>query len=172
MKNEKGFTLLEIIVVMVLVAILSAVAGLGIVNSVQGYLFAKENAPTTQKANLAMVRMSRELMELAAITNTVASPNTSVTFKAPYDGPNPASTLAFSGGQITIGDTNIGYDTLADNVQSLTLTYIDTSGTASLTWSGSMNTLAVIQIDLVLNGRSFSTRVIPRNTGNLNAPVS
>lgn len=63
MLNRKGFTLIEIIAVLVLMGIVFALAGGGIVAGVRGYLLARENALLTQKAQLALSRITRELHE-------------------------------------------------------------------------------------------------------------
>jgi len=44
MNNESGFTLIEIIVSLVLVGMMAAIAGMGIVTGTKGYLLAKENS--------------------------------------------------------------------------------------------------------------------------------
>jgi prepilin-type N-terminal cleavage/methylation domain-containing protein len=61
LSNEKAFTLIEVIVSLVLIGILSAIAGLGLVQITQGYIFAKQNAETVQKAQIAMTRIVKEL---------------------------------------------------------------------------------------------------------------
>lgn len=60
-KQEQGFTLIEIIAVLVLVGMLAVVAGTGLTFGVRGYLLAAENAEITQKAELVLSRLSREL---------------------------------------------------------------------------------------------------------------
>ncbi|SDB34236.1 prepilin-type N-terminal cleavage/methylation domain-containing protein [Desulfonatronum thiosulfatophilum] len=63
MNKEQGFTLIEVIVVLVLFGIMVALAGLGLTTGVRGYLMAAENAEMTQKAQLAMNRLSREVRQ-------------------------------------------------------------------------------------------------------------
>lgn len=63
LKRQRGFSLIEVIVVLVLVGILAGVTGFGLVTGARGYLMASENAAITQKAQLAMTRLSREIIE-------------------------------------------------------------------------------------------------------------
>ena len=70
MNNNKGFTLVEIIVSLVIVGIMAAVAGMGVVSMVQGYEFARENVVISQKAQLVMARLRCELMNLSDIDST------------------------------------------------------------------------------------------------------
>jgi prepilin-type N-terminal cleavage/methylation domain-containing protein len=63
MEKQNGFTLIELIAVLVLVGIMAAIAGFGIVAGVRGYLMGFENAQISQKAQLTMTRLTREIME-------------------------------------------------------------------------------------------------------------
>ncbi|HDR15660.1 MAG TPA: type II secretion system protein [Desulfobacteraceae bacterium] len=63
MRSRGGFTLIEIIAVLVLLGILGVMAAFGIATGVQGYLTAAENAAMSQKAQLAVNRLSREILE-------------------------------------------------------------------------------------------------------------
>jgi len=169
-KGSKGFTLIEMIVVLVLVGILSAIAGIGLVQGVQGYIFATENAEISQKGQMVMARLSRELQEVSEI---YSSSPTSIAFKNTYGD----YALAKVGGEIRIIEgqtppTASTGDILVDGVNSLTLTYDPTT-------FSDIRTLATIQVDLVLNRTdssgiptaSFTTEINPRNTGNYNGPT-
>ncbi len=169
-KDESGFTLIEIIVVLVLVGIVAAIAAMGFVTGIQGYLFAREMAPTSQKANLAMSRLTRELMEISTVTSTSTAPApTSISFTNIYG----SQSIAFDSvnKQITING-----DVLIDNVNSFTLTYYNGTNPS---WSCcDAKSLSSIKIDLIVNRTdsgggtiTFSTVINPRNTGNYNAPI-
>jgi prepilin-type N-terminal cleavage/methylation domain-containing protein len=64
---DAGFTLIELIASLVLAGLLMAVAGLGVIQATQGYMMAAQNSHMTQKAYLAMARLSRELRALTNI---------------------------------------------------------------------------------------------------------
>lgn len=68
--RQKGFTLIEMIVVLLLVGILTTFAGMFLVRGVQGYLFAKDNAAISEKVQLAMTRINRELLDCYTCSGT------------------------------------------------------------------------------------------------------
>ena len=79
-ESERGFTLIEFIATLIVVAILGAIAGMGLTTATKGYLFAKENAHLSQKAQVAMTRLRIELMDLMDIGK---ADNSSIIFETP-----------------------------------------------------------------------------------------
>ncbi|WP_457570738.1 PulJ/GspJ family protein [Desulfovulcanus sp.] len=67
MNKEHGFTLLEVVISLVLLGILTVFAGMAISTGVKAYIFARENAALVQKIQLAMTRISRELLEMSTV---------------------------------------------------------------------------------------------------------
>jgi prepilin-type N-terminal cleavage/methylation domain-containing protein len=63
MGKAKGFTLIEMVATLVLVGIMAVGMAYFLIPGIQGYLFAQENAELTQKVELAMTRLTRELRE-------------------------------------------------------------------------------------------------------------
>ena len=59
--SNRGFTLIEVIVTMILVGIMAAVAGMGIVSATRAFIFAKEAAEISQKSQLAMNRITKSI---------------------------------------------------------------------------------------------------------------
>lgn len=163
--DEKGFTLIEVIVTLILVGITAALAGMWIVSVVNGYIFTKMNASTVQKAQLAMTRLTKEFV---AITSVTASSGTVITYNrvdnilAPvtYSVRQNADKLELQQGS---GET---WHTLADSVSVFSLAYCDTpTSTCVTTWS---STSRIIQIKLTLTAGNntpveFVQRVTPRN---------
>lgn len=164
--NEKGFTLIEIVVTLVLVAITAALAGMWIVSIANGYIFTKMNMETTQKAQLAMTRLMKEFHAISAVT--AASAN-GITYTRPSGSSGTVSgTVTYSGGLLQING-----NTLADQVSAFSLSYCNDvptgssyeSSTCAATWSATSRT---IKITLTLIGAgnvssTFVQRVAPRN---------
>lgn len=79
-RPSAGFTLIELIASIVMAGLLLSVAGLGVIQAAKGYLLAGQNTHMTQKAHLAMSRLSRELRELT----TIETYQTSGSVPVPY----------------------------------------------------------------------------------------
>jgi prepilin-type N-terminal cleavage/methylation domain-containing protein len=180
MKRRAGFTLIEIMVSLVLVGLIAAIAGTSVVMGMRGYLFAKENDAITQKAQLAMSRLNRELMELTDI-KAVNSSQPYLIYEVPA-GVAGSSTdpLRYERRAVAkVGNTlqmffNVSGtslpgtgDVLVDRVQSFSILY-----NGAVTWSGNISQLYAVGIQMGLSRPdtggtvSFSTTVSPRNNNN------
>jgi prepilin-type N-terminal cleavage/methylation domain-containing protein len=180
MKKESGFTLIEIIVSLILVGIMASVAGMGIVAGVQGYLFAKDNAAISGKAQLAMSRLNRTFMEVLDIT-TVGSSPTRVTYNRLSGGVSTTETLYLNTADNTVkiasGGSATGGNTLVDHVNSLTLTY--QQGAANwVQGTDDFSLLSTVGVTLILtrpdggNNVTFSSVITPRNNANRGGSTS
>jgi Tfp pilus assembly protein PilX len=162
--------MVEIIVTLLLVGILAAVGGMAIVQAVNGYLVVRNNATLTQKAQLAMTRITREIVEMTGITaNATAT-------ALPVKNVDRNVTLGLNSGAVKVapdGTALSSGDTLLDNVSSFALTYY--SGTNTFTsWSTTddIRELSAIDINLQVTHPgggtlTFQNRVSPRNNKNL-----
>ncbi|MBT8374891.1 MAG: prepilin-type N-terminal cleavage/methylation domain-containing protein, partial [Deltaproteobacteria bacterium] len=173
MKNQSGFTLIEIVVSLILVGMMAAIAGMGIVTGTKGYLFAKENSHMAQKAQIAMARIQRELMELTGIAATQVDPAFII-----YNNITGRHAIARDGVHVKLYNlaanaTNIPVDAgdiLIDNVNDFTLNYFQGANS----WGGgNIQLLSAIQANLVMDRTdesgetvTFTTTVNPRNTNN------
>jgi prepilin-type N-terminal cleavage/methylation domain-containing protein len=174
MKNEAGFTLIEIIVSLILVGIMASVAGMGIVAGIQGYLFAKDNAAVSGKAQLAMSRLTRTFVEVLDIT-TVGSSPTRITYNRLSGGVSTTETIYLNTADNTVkiasGGSATGGDTLVDHVNSLALTY--KKGVPNwVPGTDDFSLLSTVGVTLELTRPSggsnvtFSTVITPRNNAN------
>jgi prepilin-type N-terminal cleavage/methylation domain-containing protein len=140
--NNKGFTLIELTTAIVIVSILSVLAGMGLVQIANGYRLAKDSTAAAEQAQVALCRISKELSWL----ETISSPSViAITYKR-FGPSEQLHTLAWtSAGQ----PLKLDGDILIDKVQSFSLTYRDTYGVAASSYSSST---AVIEIMFELKG--------------------
>ena len=151
--QEKGFTLIEVIVSLVLVGIISAMMGLGLMQITQGYIFSRQNSETVQKVQIAMARIVKELSAATAINSTPAPTATSVSLTR-LPGP-VTNTITFAGNTVQINGT-----TLIDNVAACSFTYFDAAGLSTTTTAN----IGRVDISLTVTGASnqpstFTNRV-------------
>jgi len=171
MARDAGFTLIEIILTLVLVGIMATVGGMAVITGMKGYLLARENASITQKAQVALSRLNREMMELVSITS---ASSTSIV----YTRPSGTRSLALVGNQLKIVDgttlpnASLG-DVLIDQVSSIQIEY-SKAGTNWVLGTDLIELLSGVRITLVLtrsnasiSNPAFTTMVTPRNNGNL-----
>lgn len=88
-REQHGFSLIEAIAVLLLVGILATTVVISLLPMVQGLTQVQENTETSQKARLAMARISREL---TTVTNIVALSSSAITYQ--FLVPAGASTYA------------------------------------------------------------------------------
>jgi prepilin-type N-terminal cleavage/methylation domain-containing protein len=175
--RESGFTLFEIIISLVILGIMAAVAGMGIVTGVKGYVFTRENAHLSQKSTLAMSRINRELLEIIDVDAANVNADSLVyrNSRGWTAMGKVNQTLKLRNGMSLPDPTN--GDVLIDNVATFTLSYIKDDGSGNevawLAGTDDVTLLAGIEIDLTLNRTdpeggtiSFHTAVNPRNNGN------
>lgn len=77
-QSEKGFTLLEAIISLILIGLMALFIGFGIQHVIRGYLFARDNDVVIQKGQIAMSRITQELKNISLISSP--STSTSITF--------------------------------------------------------------------------------------------
>ncbi|MBW2630445.1 MAG: type II secretion system protein [Deltaproteobacteria bacterium] len=168
-RKNKGFTLIEIIVSLLIVSVMSAVAGLGIVQMTNAFLFAKDSAALTQTNQLAMTRLRMSLQNLTSIS--AAGTGTITIERRSPDGRLIDETFRLSGNTLQVKSSDYdGYSnffTLADNVSAFSLTYLDYSRNA---WSISdrLSDLSRIGISMSLSASegtsmTFVDEILPSN---------
>ena len=164
-EDERGFTFIEVIVTLILVGITAAMAGMWIVSVASGYVFAKKNMETTQKAQLTLTRLEKEFKSISTI-NLANTNSTKITYSRLNNSGVTITdqTVALSGSLLKLNN-----DTLTNNVSAFTLSYCNDDLTDSVC-SESWNPLTsrIIVITLKLTGAdnvqsTFTQRVAPRN---------
>lgn len=75
--KSNGFTLIELVVVLVLLSIIGVFGSLFLINMVRSYKWAEDNAHLAQKAQVALTRIA---VELATTDQTVSFTGTSLTY--------------------------------------------------------------------------------------------
>lgn len=166
-KDEKGFTLIEMIATLVLVGITAAVAGMWIVTAVNGYFFTRTNASIAQKAQLAMTRLTREF---SAIQTVTAASATGITYTRTGATLSAVPvTLSQNGSALQLNVNNTGAQTLVDSVFSIAFRYCNTpTAGAQICGTSWATTSKVIEFTLTLTAGNntpvaFTKRVTPRN---------
>jgi prepilin-type N-terminal cleavage/methylation domain-containing protein len=140
--NNRGFTLIEVIVSLVLVSIIGAVAGMGLVQISKGFVFSKKTTATAQKGQITI---SRLVKEFSAITSVSSGTATSITFTRD---PGVTHTISWAG---VNNPLLIATDTLTDSVNSFDLAYYDSYNDSSPSTTYLPST-ALIEITLELKG--------------------
>jgi prepilin-type N-terminal cleavage/methylation domain-containing protein len=183
MRNE-GFTLIELIAALTLAGILAAVAVVGLVSGVRGYIFASANVDIAQDGQLVIARLSREISELSAI-DRAASNGTCLRYKVDTES-SFYRAIGWHDNRLELNiapDADCGCptnaapgDLLAGRVVSFNIDYMDNSGAVTSSPPTALNDLYEVRIAFRLDrmdgepGAAFAVRVNPRNNGVLNGP--
>jgi len=168
-KNEKGFTLIEMIVTLIMVGILAVIGSIGLINMVKGYMASKANASSVQKGQVILLQITKLLTYASTISSGSAS---AITFSTTaFGNPTPANyTLSFNdaGDVVTLSAAAGQGDVLIDQVQQFKFGYYNShNSTEQVTWTTGSS--KIIEITMRLNlgqgelSPEFKTRILPRN---------
>jgi len=160
--RQKGFTLVEVIVALVIIGILAAFMSTGIARIIEGYFFTRDNTDTALEGQVALTRVVKEFRSIDGVDK---GNKTSITYSYNRDGKSiPGRTLSWSGAASS--PLLLGGNTLVNNVSDFKITYhTKFNDPGDNTWNGNEQ---LISITLKLKGASdqvssFSTRIVPRN---------
>ena len=160
-KPQKGFTLVELIVTLVLVGIIGTFTTLFMYTGLNGYLRAKDTSEGALKAQIALDRISLELKDINIITDF--NSNTNIDYTCESEALRFARIIRYDSAKDEIllsvaGSENV----LLDDVQtfSLTATYKDLNY-----YSDGNLEVESIEVSFTVGEieRPFSARIFPRN---------
>ncbi len=157
MNNQRGFTLIELISVIVLVGIIATFTGFFLNTGFTGYLKTKTRSEGALNAQLALDRISLELRSISEITPTPSS--TSVTYKS--ETLPGTRTLKYVGEKIIINVDPDDY-ALLENVSSFNLSYTYLNLDHD---TAPEDEVAHIDVEFNLSGigKEFKAKIFPRN---------
>lgn len=138
MNKKQGFTLLELVLVLIIVGIITLFSPFGLMEAINSYLASKQYSEYNLKISVALTRISRELKELHSVSKYTSQ---SITYKRD----NQDYTLNLVGDELKIN----GY-TLLDKVSAFKLQLEKVDGN-SWQLSDSIEELSNILISLTVN---------------------
>ncbi len=166
LQNKCGFSLIELIAVLALMGIVGLMAGLGISQLVDGFIYTRDVADNTGKGQLTMLRLSDEMRKIKEVNSGTA---TSLNFVAVHGvGVNQSYTVSWDGisGHDMMMSDGTNNDILIDEVKNLKFQYYPSfDGVGVTTWT---TTSKIIEISITLTNSAgidstFITRIVPRN---------
>ncbi len=162
MRRQAGFTLIELIAVMVILGLIGVFAGFFISTGARGNLAAMQAEQNAQRGQLALERIALELRDVNGGTSAGTAPlvtATSIRYTSSQALLTNARTLAYDAAakRITLTPASGGTpQTLVDGVETCTMS---TSGT-----SANYNITFTVTFTLTGTAAPFTITVKPRNT--------
>ncbi len=155
---KKGFTLIELIVVLLLFSLLTLASIIALLPMVEGFFMVRQNTEAAQRTQLTMGRL---MVEMQTITNVVSSGSQTIT----YDFLDPAGVphrrvLAWAGSGAPLTLNNV---VLSDDVGSFELRYLaHPTGSRTTSWQPQSRMIEVV-LASARGGDIYTNRVRPRN---------
>jgi prepilin-type N-terminal cleavage/methylation domain-containing protein len=157
MNNQRGFVLIELIAVIVLVGIIASFSTFFLYTGFNGYLNTKNATEGALNAQMALDRIALELRNISDILPTPSS--TSVTYKS--EELTGTRTLKYVGNDVLI-NVNANDYKLLENISSFTLSITARDLDHDI---ASDDEVVRIDVEFELNdiGKKFKTNIFPRN---------
>lgn len=160
--DERGFTLIEIVVSIILIGFVAVIMSLAGVHMAKSFIYSRTNADTLLKGQIAMTRLQKELNNIKTVSSSSSSSIAFISYR------NSANVSIAANGNNILLDGFI----LVDAVNSFSLTYYNNYNTSAGS-SFTANT-KIIDVNLVINGyegitSAFNSRVAPSFDMTVNA---
>ncbi len=183
MNSEKGFTLIEMIMSLVLLGIVGVFSSLFFVKGIEGYIFADLNASMAQQAQYAFTRLILEFENLTDITPPLTSNAIVYQMQPASNIPIVTRSIGFIGNELKLnvnGSNPSQGNTILNNLSSFTIAcYKDFPNNILWATGEPIQDLLAIQITIVFNRsdlppdvQTFTTIINPRRNKGYNAPVN
>jgi len=168
--RRNGFTLLEIIASLILMALVAGAMVNALGYGVSAYVFTEARVEDAQQARLALSRMRRELMPMQGVD---ASSDQDTLVYTDDDGTQ--ATLALTGTTVTYNGHTLVNGLDAYGANEHLFTYAESDGSTWNPATGDFNDLAIITITLKLDSGghdfAYTTTVNPRKTDVPDGPI-
>jgi prepilin-type N-terminal cleavage/methylation domain-containing protein len=163
MRNERGVTLIEMILSIILIGVIGIVASNVFLYSTRSVLTGNNVREATQVNRMAMDRMIREIRNVADNTRVTVATASTFTY-VDVDG----NTISFTLAGTNLNRVGTTTDTLAANVSGLTFTYFTNTGAAAVpNLSPAATDIWWVQIAMTVGTGTdtvqFRSRVHPRS---------
>ena len=163
MRKQAGFTLIELIAVVIILGVVGAFASLFLSTGMRGALLARQTQENAQSGQIALQRISLELRDVNGGTSAGTAPQvvsgSSILYTSSQTALPGARVLAYdaTNKRITVTpNTGQAAQILVENVESCTMT---TTGAST-----SHDILFTVTFTLTGTSQNFSITVKPRNT--------
>jgi prepilin-type N-terminal cleavage/methylation domain-containing protein len=163
MKGRKGFSLIEFIIVITVLAVITSLAISLLVAIADAWVLHRQRRQMTEAGQIAIDRMAREIRRVRDRNSFTTAAASSLRFT---DIDSTDITFDLSGTTLrrTLGGVTI--NPLADNVSALTFTYYDSAGATLSAPVATPSNIRRIQVDITFtySGSNFYLRsqVAPR----------
>lgn len=174
-KNNRGFSLLEMIVSLVIIALIGFGASTFLIYASRGFLLTKANIETFQKINIAMERLIRETKNMETIWDISAN-----SIRYQRNGQNfgiaqVGNTIRIIRANTTPNEGNPGA-ILMDNVNAFTLGFTNINGAAwTVPADNRLTGLSRITIQVIVDientTKTFNMQINPFYNDTVNGPT-
>ena len=158
-RDQSGFTLIEIIVVIIILGVIGSLAGMGVSSLAQGFIAVRDTAETMGKGQMAVTRLVKEFGAIRSVTAapTVGFPpvGTSITYRR-SDSPTTDRTVVWAGGTNPL---RLEGQILSDEVTNFAIRYFNNYNDVNSSAYSATDT-AIIEVAVTMRGGTVLTNRI------------